>query len=289
MTPLFTVLLGTAMPVEAGQPIVIRADLSSMDAARQVSRDGGPSTEEADPVTLTGLAGGRPPFIEGDGHVIPCGRAPTTAAAVAEASEEAQKMLLLLDYESARDALETALQTLGCQRDRADARAAAQLYFLSGLVRIDQDWPKKARDDFSHALAYVPDLAWDDNFNPEEGDGSKLLEAARTSLTQQPVATLHIAPVTDTVQVVVDGAPADTLPLSLRPGEHVVQLEGATTTTTVRVHLDAGGTATLAVPGLLEESHAYAITDYQRARDIHTAIDPSLPPDADLWVALPTT
>ena len=280
-------LLGWSLSAHAADTIVIRADLTAADAARQVSRDGGPAAETLDTVTLTGLAGGRPPFIEGDGYVIPCGRAPTTAAAVGEASDNALRMLVRLDYESARDALEEALQTLGCQRDRADAGAAAQLYYLSGLVRIDQSWPKKARDDFAQAVAYQPDFPWDDRFNPEEGDGAKLLEEARAAVNSQPPATLHVVPQKSDITVIVDGEPVESLPVSLLPGEHVVQLEHATVTT-VRVHLDPGGTATLAVPGILEESDAYAISDDTRARAIHTAIAPVLPPDADLWVAVPT-
>lgn len=285
MTPALPGLLLSAV-VTAADVIVIRADLSATEAARQVARDGGPPAATLDPVTLTGLAGGRPPFIVGDGHVIPCGRAPTTAQAVADQADKALRLLVRLEPQAARDALDSALQELGCQKDRASPDTSARLYYLSGLVRIDQQWPEKARADFVQALVYDPSLQWDARFDPEEGKGASLLEQARTELRTQAPAELELVPSTRALTVEVDGIAVEHWPLQLPPGEHVVQLHGGTTTT-VRAWLDPGGHATLAVPGLLEEHHAYALPGPDSHQPIITTLAPALPEHTDLWLATP--
>jgi len=281
-------LLHVILAITPAQPVVVvRADLSATDAARQVARDSVLTESDLDPVTLTGLAGGRPPFVVGDGHVIPCGRAPTTAEAVARDADEALRLLVRLDHQAARDALEEALQELGCQKDRVSPETSARLYYLSGLVRIDQQWPDKARDDFAQALVYSPELTWDARFDPAEGNGAQLLEEARKRVADSVPADLSIVPGGEELTITVDGAVVTQMPISLRPGEHVVQLQGATTTT-VRTWLKPGGQATLAVPGLLEESHAYALTDSETQGPVRTTLDPSLAPDTDLWLATPS-
>ena len=289
---------GHSMPAFAGANTVIRADLSAADAARQVEHDGGPAAVESDPVTFTGLVGGRPPFLVGDGHVIPCGRPATTAAAVQEAADRAVRKMVRLEYEDARDHVEEALMLLGCQKDLADASSAARLYYLSGLIRIDQSWASKAQADFTQALTYTPDFQWDARFNPEEGGGAAMLEAARATVASLEPAQLDIAPDFSGRTVHVDGVRIETLPVSLTPGEHVVQLvrtsdSGGTAAvenaTTVRVVLQAGGSATIAVPGLLEEGHAYRVADAHDASDILTVLQPVLSTPPDVWVATPTS
>ena len=115
-------LLAALTAASASQPVVIRADLSATDAARQVGRDSAFDRYTLDPVTLSGLVGGRPPFLDQGGEVIPCGRAPTTAAAVRDAADHALGRMLQLDYKGALFAVEDALQTLGCQGDSFSER-----------------------------------------------------------------------------------------------------------------------------------------------------------------------
>jgi len=288
---------GGSTGAHAGTNTVIRADLSAADAARQVENDGGPTAAESDPVTFTGLVGGRPPFLVGDGHVIPCGRPATTAGAVQKAADQAVRKMVRLEYEDARDHVEEALMLLGCQKDIADAVTAARLYYLSGLIRIDQAWSSKASDDFAQALTYVPDFQWDTRFNPEEGGGAAMLETARARVGSLEPAQLDIAPDFSARMVYVDGVRVETLPVALTPGEHVVQLvrtsdaDGAAAVedaTTVRVVLQAGGRATIAVPGLLEEAHTYRVATPHDAADILTVLHPVLGSPPDVWVATPT-
>lgn len=267
------------------QELVVRAELSAPAATAQVAEDAARPSDGLRAVTLPELLVGRPPVVLGQGSVELCRVEPMAATAVAEASRRAESNVLYVEYDAAMADIEAATRALGCLKEHADPRVASRLYYLRGLIAWQRGDAAQARIDFRQAHVYDPALAWDANFPPS---GKAPFEEAARDVAASSTVLLDWLPVPDGVRVLVDGVEvADPgAGVHVRPGEHLVQLVGASIST-IRVRVE-GGPATLFVPNAVPESLAREVEAADAAPVLARVLAASTAPGQPVYVALPT-
>lgn len=214
--------LVVALPAAAAIPVV-----SSGEDPRLVLTRAAAATErppaELRAVTFPELAAGTPAVVEGGGTVEECRGQPSTMGTVRESIDRAERALAYLEFDKARAHLSLGHGQLRCLAEPVDARAAAQLYFLSGFVAASREEDEAAGVALGRALAFSPGFTWDDTYPP---DGKELLDALREAGT--PASTeLMILPVTGRGDLWVDGRPTQTTALGaieLPLGPHLIQV-----------------------------------------------------------------
>ncbi|MFZ5477604.1 MAG: hypothetical protein ACOZNI_12580 [Myxococcota bacterium] len=142
------------------------------------------------------------------GAAPPCAT-PATNAEVRTAVQRAESRIAYQELPQALADLRDAGARLPCLAEPVEASLAARLYFLFGVAdpSMDAYW-------WTRALAFSPDLAWDERFPPERRAGFDRAREARAKAVAVPV-------IAGESKLWIDGRPAGD---TLAPGFHVVQV-----------------------------------------------------------------
>jgi hypothetical protein len=263
-----------ALPCEAAER-VLRAGLTDSEAVQQVAADAHIARSSLASVTLPALVAGTGPRLVGPGEVLGCageGTDPHAAAA------RAQDRILAGDDPGATREVDAAIARLGCARAELAIADVARLYYLRGVAAFDLDDLAAATAAFRQARILVPDLGW---------DGATFRDAGREQFMAAlpaPEIELRILPSTGAARLVVDGLPFPVGPDGgrLPPGEHLVQLLGASAAT-IRLRVD--GDAALLLPAEAGDEVSRWVADPHRAGALSELVDAFGGTDVG-WVAL---
>lgn len=163
----------------------------------------------------------------------------------------------------ARRVLDSVHARLGCLDEPAEASLAGRVAFLSGVVAALSGEEERATRSYAEALAWQPDLRWEDEFDPST---RRAFDAARTAGGSG--ATLRLGPgLGEGESLWIDGRRPAVAQGSVRlsPGPHLVQVIGASRAWTAPV---VAGTDELVL------AHPAGLT----AADLRRATDPALAP-----------
>jgi hypothetical protein len=235
----------------ADEPVVYADDPAV--AVHKVSLDAGVPGWELEPVRPSELVSGDVPQAIGVDQPPPCASIATTTAGLRETLTRAEDLVAYQRFPQSRALLGTALASLACLTDPAEASVTARVLFLDGIAAEDAGDLASAADSFRGALAFQPGLAWDEAMAPELRVGFDHAVAAAASA---PVGTLVVGPgVEGVAQLWIDGrlvAPVgNTVPLSVGP--HLVQLLAPGTVQTLSVVVRADSPVAILVPSSLSD------------------------------------
>ena len=183
-------------------------------------------------------------WVSGSAKVTTCAGTPTGGGDLLQLRKSASGMVAYLRVPEAREALARLDLILTCLAEPIDASLAADLYRLRGYAEMLGKDKEAAATAFRKALSFAPELPWSEEHNP--AFGSALLEDLRGEPTSAAVA-LEVLPVVEGAETTVGGRTPDLL----GPGEHFVQLHGATTQS-MWLRIQSGAdTVSLVLPSLL--------------------------------------
>lgn len=278
---LFLWVASTALAVDIA---VHPDDEASEDAAAVVAGAAGLPPDSVAAIPVTQLVSGRSPVLVGNGRLEVCTSPPAQARSIEESVQAARGAMAYMDYEAAITDLERAEARLGCAVDPIEARTAAQLQYLIGMVALYSRDDDMAAAMFSNAVAIDPEFPWDDTFAP---DGQPLLEQARSTTATADKVELMVHPVMPAGQLRIDGEllPDPAARAHLSPGLHILQL-GTEPLTTLRVSASAGETITVVAPGMLAADALPWVHDEIRGPSLSAVLQASVAADAPPWVVL---
>ncbi|MEQ1504908.1 MAG: hypothetical protein ABMB14_21935, partial [Myxococcota bacterium] len=214
-----------------------------------------------------------PPFVDGPGRVWVCSTVPDeTVTSAVDAARRALGYSRLLE---ADDALDDALALAVCEPE-LDVDALWQVWFLKGIVATYQEDPIRAERAFGNARILDPGRGWDDAYL----DGRDTFDRA---LVPGP-GELRLSIVPDPGGAVrVDGRPATGLvgPVVLSIGTHYLQI--GRSALTVRLDVEARGTATLVIPSLLPDELLAWPARPERWRDLDVTLRALVPGEPTAW------
>jgi hypothetical protein len=235
----------------ADEPVVYADDPAI--AVHKVSLDAGVPVWELQPVRPSELVSGDVPQAIGVDQPPSCASIATTTAALRETLTRVEDLVAYQRFPQSRALLGTALASLACLADPAEASVTARVLFLDGIAAEDAGDLAAAAESFRGALAFQPALAWDEAMAPELRVGFDQAVAAAASA---PVGTLVVGPgVEGVASLWIDGrlvAPVgNTVPLSVGP--HLVQLLAPGTVQTLSVVIRGDSPVALLVPSSLSD------------------------------------
>lgn len=207
-------------------------------------------------------------MLAGAGQPAPCTGGLTTNGKVRERVTRAEKQIPYQEYAPAREALDAAAADLACLSEPAEASLAARLLLFRGFVARETGDTPAASDSFARALAFQPDLVWDEKLPP---DGKPLFDQARARIQESPGAKLLLGPGTGGAPTIwVDGRLAETTGvLVLSEGRHLVQLLKPTIRT-FEVIAQAGRPMALLVPA---DAAALPLEDLARSGALSAIVE----------------
>ncbi len=180
------------------------------------------------------------------------------------------------DRGGAQDHLDLAVAQLGCLVELPDARVAARVFLLRAALVADAD-AEVARGELRTALAFEPDLAWDDRY-PESGRA--LLDEVRAAGT---AATLSIVPDTATSGPWIDGREAPDEGVKVGQGLHLAQYSGPTGVASG--WLLVGGDCALVLPGAYRRPILGPIADAATRGPVEALLEATIPEIEAAYVA----
>ena len=162
----------------------------------------------------------------GDATTIqPCATQPQSPEELKAALTKAEGHLLYLELDQASGQLEAARASLACTQGLIDHSAAAQLGLLLGVLAVENGDKATAFDQFSLAVRFDPDVAWNSQFAPA---GERVLTAARQEFLTSSKTPVQLLPaVTPPFEVAVNGKilEGSVTELQLAEGPNWIQLK----------------------------------------------------------------
>jgi|GEM_PF-2062508 len=136
-------------------------------------------------------------------------------------SGQALDRMIELDHAGAKRILDAALDSLPCLDRPLPQGVLPDLLYYRGISNLELGKQGEAEDDFAACLAVKPDYPGDPNFPP---DWAAVLEQVRAGAPVGRASVSAVLPPGSELRI--DGVThdADTLPVELPPGRHVVQL-----------------------------------------------------------------
>lgn len=221
-------------------------NLSSVDDPEaQVAALATVAPETLTVITLAALQQ-RPARLEGGGELTWCAAAPTDLASLQALVQDAEKSIAYMEYDAAASTLGEAITGMACLTEPVDPEWAARTHYLNGITAHRSGFSDAASESFQQAVAFDPDIAWDDAFAPK---AKALFDVARTKALEAEKVSVMVAP---RHTVVVDGQSV-TGDLQLVPGKHLVQA-GQTTAT---LEIFPGTSPTLVLPAGLHTPEVF--------------------------------
>lgn len=254
----FAVCLGVSTRAMAGDNRLVVAGDPELARARLA---GGASLppDQIRALTLAESLPKQPLVLVGPGKLDACAGKPSTNAEIREAADSAEKLVAYVEFDQALGELDIASSKLGCLGEPADGALAARVYFLQGVVAHGRGDSASADAAFRLALAFKPDLRWDENFPP---DAVPLFEAAKVG----SAAPTHLAVVPAPAAVWVDGRTQPGGGVDVSPGVHLVQF--GEPLVTWRVYVDPGSSVGLVRPSSVPADAALWSKDLAKRSDL---------------------
>lgn len=201
-------LAGTPVIYDDAQPAAIR---------EQVSGRTGLPGDQLDLIAFRDLIAS-PPAALGAAVMRHCAAEPVDMTALRTELSRAEGAWRLHDPQTAMDHLDLAVAWMSCLTVLAEPAPLARLFLLRGALLAQDGAAEEALDEVNTALAFDPDLAWDDTF-PAEGEA--LLEAARASAIAHRIS---LTPPGTTSGPWLDGHLATGASIAVRSGLHLIQV-----------------------------------------------------------------
>ena len=238
-------LIGSAW---AGIPVILD-ETDGTSALAQVAQRTGLPEAQLDALYLRDLLD-QDPSILGQAVLRHCAGAPTRAGGIrtevarAEAAWRDGNALATMDH------LDLAIAQLGCLVEFVEPTIASRMFALRAGLLAEQSERDRAIEELRSALAFEPDLVWNEAFPAE---GARLLAEIRGEVdSSQEAPLLHtelvVAPADSTSGPWIDGVDVkDTSGhVTLSLGAHLLQTASVAGITSGWLSL--GGPATLVVP-----------------------------------------
>lgn len=241
--------LAFAHPALAAVTVLYAGDPSV--AVEHVASDAAIHPWEIHPVRISELLPpGTAAIAVGAGQVAPCMSTRVTNAGLRDMLALGEKKLLKQD-DTAAAQFAIAAAAISCLSEPAEASLAGRVFFLQGVNAQELGHDDDARKSFGRALAFQPELVWDDHFAPE---GKGVFDAARAAIAGSATGPVLLGPgLTAGTRISIDGhaVPAAT-ELALSAGVHLVQTMDAPVAT-MDVDVQPGRAAVLMVPSAFDD------------------------------------
>ena len=243
---------GSALAKDA---VVYQGENASVAVSRVVVATSG-HYDDFDPIDLDTVFDQVGPALLGPGRFEPCTETVSPPTDPSAAMLRTKDSVDFLDYEAAEESYNEAIQALACLDQPVDPVLIGQLHFLMGVAHLETADQPAAWEAFEQALVIDPQLNWNEDY-PDQGRPTFTAVAAKVEATQ-PQA-LYLVPPAPEQGLWIDGVevPPDTQTVSLKPGRHWIQLQGASLVT--------------------------ATLDIEPGSDSVLLLSPTLPPDFLSW------
>jgi hypothetical protein len=200
----------------AGTP-VIYDDVTPVTVRDQVAGRTGLPADQLDLVAFRDLLSG-PPTTLGAAVLRHCASEPVEMTALRTELVRAEGAWRLHNTLLAMDHLDLAVAWMSCLTVLAEPAPLARLFLLRGALLAKAGQTDEALDEVNSALAFDPDLTWDDSF-PAEGEA--LLIAAQGS---EIAHRISLTPPGTTSGPWLDGHLALGASIAVRSGLHLIQV-----------------------------------------------------------------
>lgn len=248
----------------ASTPLLYQGDID--DAVRRVSADADLKPWELEPVLLPerlNEAGLRSFGLDQPPRTCTKGIGNDALRALVEKIEG---HVSYEQWTETSEASAAAIGALPCLTESIDAKVAARLFFLNGISATARSDFRAARDAYLRALAFAPDLPWDETFTP---DWQPTFDAARADHGALKSTAVVLGPGVDpSAELWVDGRSvvASAGRIELTEGLHLVQtIQPRVLTTEVRARLDRKAAVLVpsaVEPGVVEDASDPAVQAY---------------------------
>ena len=200
----------------AGTPVIYDDALPAM-VREQVSGRTGLPGDQLDLIAFRDLIAS-PPAALGSAVMRHCAAEPIEMTALRTELSRAEGSWRLHDPQTAMDHLDLAVAWMSCLTVLAEPAPLARLFLLRGALLAQRDAAEEALDEMNTALAFDPELTWDDSF-PAEGEA--VLTTARASDIANQIS---LTPPGTTSGPWLDGHLAQGESIAVRSGLHLIQV-----------------------------------------------------------------
>ena len=275
---MLTLLL--SLTAHAAAPLVLHGDDVPKEEAgtRAAVVDG----QTASQMSWANYRATRPISILGDSTLERCASAPSTLEKVNQHLQKAQNSLDYMENEAALGLLRAAKRATGCATERVPAEALARREYLHGLVLFNDGNTDQAKTAWRQALAVLPELQWDPNFEPS---GQPTFDDARENLQYEAKAQVRILPAADDA-IFLDGKPVDTT-VEVMGGDHLLQVTDSKTTS-MWLNVTAGDSPTVLVPSLFATDLTGLVNTPENRSALRTTLN-LMEPERTIVVLTPDT
>jgi hypothetical protein len=254
-----------SMTAHAAAPLVLHSDDVSEEEAgtRAAVVDG----QTASQMSWANYRATRPTSILGESTLKRCSGVPSTMEKVNSHLQKAHNSLDYMENETALGHLRAAKRATGCATERVTTEALARNEYLHGLIMFNEGKPDQAKAAWRQALAVLPELQWDPNFEPS---GQPAFDDVRENLQYEAKAQLRILPAA-TDAIFLDGKSVDTT-VEVMGGDHLLQITDSETTS-MWLNVTAGDSPTILTPSLFAENLTGLVSTPESRRALRTTIN----------------
>jgi hypothetical protein len=236
---------------------------------------------ELDPVRVADLVTGDRPVVVGKDQPAACSGPGVTNAQLRDVVAKAIPRVAYQQVAQGRQELDAAAASLGCLSEPAEASLGAQLFYVRGVFAAADGAPDAAAASFARALAFDPQLAWDDDYPPDWRPTFDQAKAAATTAS----TTIAIGPGLDRqASLWIDGrmVPMADGRLVIGVGRHLVQVLEPSVTT---LELDArvADRVAVVVPSVLGDAFVANAADPAGRPLLDALIAGKLAGDGYVW------
>ena len=275
---MLTLVLSLAAHAEA--PLVVYSDnVSEEEAGTRAAVVDGQTVSQ---ISWANYRATRPISIVGDSTLERCASAPSTMEKVNQHLQKAQNSLDYMENEAALGHLRAAKRATGCATERVPVEALARREYLHGLVMFNDGNTDEAKAAWRQALAVLPELQWDPNFEPS---GQPTFNDVRENLQYEAKAQVRILPAA-TDAIVLDGKAVDTT-VEVMGGDHLLQVTDSKTTS-MWLNVTAGDSPTVLVPSLFATDLTGLVDTPENRSALRTTLN-LMEPERTIVVLTPDT
>ena len=232
-------------------------------------------------VSMTDLLASRKPEIVG-GRSFHCAGAPESHLKLRQTLDNAEKAVSYVKTQIARANLDAATDTLRCLMEPVNTKLVSRIFFMRGVVSLQEDDQASALNEFRQALLYDVGLEWDSAFPPEYRASFDL---ATEGIQGERTSRMQIIPHPGEQSLWVDGQqiPATRTDIGLSAGRHLVQI-GSSIVESIEVEIGMNETISLVVPAAVPDTVLSWVLDPERQADLAIVLGILMPGQGGTYV-----
>ena len=240
--------------------------LSSIEAERF-----GDTTQQASPKVLGT-----------DAILIQCPNSRSSMSRIRMLYQKGNNSLNYYELDKAEELLNQAASDILCLKDPIEIETISNIYFLSGIVNIENGNPHDGYADFKRVLTFTPDYKWNNNFSP---DLRVQFDKAAKDLASETEQEIVIYPEIARKNVLINGQEVSGDGKgAVNVGMNVIQVFGGQVDTYFLQVGSEGRPIELVVPAALPQDALSWISDEHSSIELALCFEGMFTPDTQLYL-----